>query len=302
MNNQGWPTERCETCGLRAKMNMGAAANAPLYLRLRPCARCKEVRYCNRECQRKDWPNHKKRCVIPGDQPPPPMDKDLRKAVQGQIANRGCYIMARAQQDASRQGPIRDNDVISVHTIGFHEHDAPELALPKLPHRLLQRAGGLLAYIRNERPGSKPLGEGETISVNGLTVKATHVNGKRLKDANFLGLVAVRAFYSLKKSDGLVRCIELELEDEGDLNDELKEAMAKAELGAKPSAEVAAAELRAHDRLQAQNAVDAAKEMAAMKLQKEMDGVDRDGAPVMSSTEAATIGAWHAKNAAKKPA
>jgi hypothetical protein len=138
--------------------------------------------------------------------------------------------------------------------------------------------------------------------VNGLTVKATHVNGKRLKDANFLGLVAVRAFYSLKKSDGLVRCIELELEDEGDLNDELKEAMAKAELGAKPSAEVAAAELRAHDRLQAQNAVDAAKEMAAMKLQKEMDGVDRDGAPVMSSTEAATIGAWHAKNAAKKPA
>ena len=154
-----------------------------------------------------------------------------------------------------------------------------------------------MAYIRNERPVSKPLVEGETISVNGLTVKATHVNGKRLKDANFLGLVAVRAFYSLKKSDGLVRCIELELEDEGDLNDELKEAMAKAELGAKPSAEVAAAELRAHDRLQAQNAVDAAKEMAAMKLQKEMDGVDRDGAPVMSSTEAATIGAWHAKNA-----
>ena len=31
MNNQGWPNERCEACGLRAKLNMGAGANAPLY-------------------------------------------------------------------------------------------------------------------------------------------------------------------------------------------------------------------------------------------------------------------------------
>ena len=29
MNNQGWPNERCEACGLRAKLNMGAGANAP---------------------------------------------------------------------------------------------------------------------------------------------------------------------------------------------------------------------------------------------------------------------------------
>ena len=28
MNNQGWPNERCEACGLRAKLNMGAGANA----------------------------------------------------------------------------------------------------------------------------------------------------------------------------------------------------------------------------------------------------------------------------------
>ena len=30
MNNQGWPNERCEACGLRAKLNMGAGANAPM--------------------------------------------------------------------------------------------------------------------------------------------------------------------------------------------------------------------------------------------------------------------------------
>ena len=46
------------------------------------------------------------------------------------------------------------------------------------------------------------------MSVNGLHATAA-VKGQRLKDANFLGLVAVHAYYALKQSDGLVRCIEL---------------------------------------------------------------------------------------------
>ena len=284
MNNQGWPNERCEACGLRAKLNMGAGANAPLYIRLRPCARCKEVRYCNRECQRKDWPRHRKNCVVPGDKPPPPMDSDLRVAVQGQIKQRGCYIMARANK-----ADLKDDDIIQLHTIGFHEHDAPELAIPRLPHRLLQRAGGLLAYVRNERPVDQPLKEGEKVSVNGLHFTASHVKGQRLKDANFLGLVAVRAYYALKQSDSLVRCIELTLESEDEMNDDLKGAMARAEAAAKPSKEVTDAEKRAHARIQAQNAVDASKEMAALKLQEQMDAVDREGAPTVSEAEAAKV-------------
>ena len=144
------------------------------------------------------------------------MDSDLRVAVQGQIKQRGCYIMARASK-----ADLKDDDIIQLHTIGFHEHDAPELAIPRLPHRLLQRAGGLLAYVRNEKPVDQPLKEGEKVSVNGLHFTASHVKGQRLKDANFLGLVAVRAYYALKQSDGLVRCIELTLES-GDSADRVR--------------------------------------------------------------------------------
>jgi hypothetical protein len=31
--------------------------------KMRRCQRCKVVTYCTRECQRKDWPNHKPQCV-----------------------------------------------------------------------------------------------------------------------------------------------------------------------------------------------------------------------------------------------
>ena len=63
----------------------------------------------------------------------------------------------------------------------------------------------------------------------------------------------------------------------------------RAEAAAKPSSEVAEAEKRAHSRIEAQNAVDASKEMAALKLQEQMDAVDRDGAPTVSEAEAAKI-------------
>ena len=73
------------------------------------------------------------------------------------------------------------------------------------------------------------------------------------------------------------------------MNDDLKGAMARAEAAAKPSSEVAEAEKRAHARIQAQNAVDATQDMARLKLQEQMDAVDRDGAPTVSEAEAAKI-------------
>ncbi|KAH8044854.1 serine O-acetyltransferase [Aureococcus anophagefferens] len=182
MNNQGWPDERCATCGLRAKLNMGVKNDGPLYIRLRPCSRCKEVRYCNRECQMKDWKaGHKDKCVVPGDKPPPPMADELRSAVAAQIANRGCYILAHAPGRTREElGP---DEKINIHTIGFYEHGAAELAIARIPHRLLQRAGGFLAYVRNERPLDQPLKEDEEMTVNGLTFRAAHVKGEALKAA-----------------------------------------------------------------------------------------------------------------------
>ena len=101
--------------------------------------------------------------------------------------------------------------------------------------------------------------------------------------------MAVRAHYALKQSDGLVRCIELTLESEDEMNDDLKGAMARAEAAAKPSPDVADAEKRAHARIQAQNAVDATQDMARLKLQEQMDAVDREGAPTVSEAEAARV-------------
>ena len=93
-----------------------------------------------------------------------------------------------------------------------------------------------------------------------------------------MGLVAVRAYYALKQSDGLVRCIELTLESEDEMNDDLKGAMARAEAAAKPErvdAEVADAEKRAHARIQAQNAVDATQDYGSF----EITGTDGRGRP-----------------------
>lgn len=256
MGNQGWPTERCAAprCGLRAKMNMGAGAGAPLYIRLRPCGRCKELRYCNRECQMKHWKaGHKDECVIPGDKPAPPMAEELRAAVSSQIANRGCYILAHAPGH-SEENPLGPEDKISIHTIGFHEHGAPELHVGGLPHRLLQRAGGALAFVRNEKPLDAPLQNDERITVNGLTFRAERVRGESLSRANSDTVVSVRAFYHLKKSDPLVEIIVLELEKEETMPPEMVDAVERPKDGGGEADPTKIAEQRAQAAQDAQNA------------------------------------------------
>eukprot|EP00629_Pelagomonadales_sp_RCC1024_P003650 CAMPEP_0119297042 /NCGR_PEP_ID=MMETSP1329-20130426/50877_1 /TAXON_ID=114041 /ORGANISM="Genus nov. species nov., Strain RCC1024" /LENGTH=261 /DNA_ID=CAMNT_0007297983 /DNA_START=179 /DNA_END=960 /DNA_ORIENTATION=+ len=259
MNNQGWPDERCAKCGLRAKLNMGCKGDGPLYIRLRPCGRCGEVRYCNRECQRAHWKMHKKVCVVPGDKPPPPMDPDLRAAVAAQIEKRGVYILAHAS--AARPGQkLGPDDMIHVHTIGFFEHGMPELCVPRLPHKLLQRAGGLLSYVRNVRPLDQRLKDGEPITVNGLTFTAQLVTGPQLEEANFGAVSAVRAFYELKKSAPLAQLVELTLVEDGGLDEE-----SQAKLDAhKPKKDdpTLQAELRAADRMAANLAIQDARAAA----------------------------------------
>ena len=46
--NRAFNKDCCHTCGKIVKC--------------KKCARCKEVSYCSRECQKKDWPRHKKEC------------------------------------------------------------------------------------------------------------------------------------------------------------------------------------------------------------------------------------------------
>eukprot|EP01118_Nematostelium_gracile_P000375 TRINITY_DN1039_c0_g1_i1.p1 TRINITY_DN1039_c0_g1~~TRINITY_DN1039_c0_g1_i1.p1 ORF type:complete len:211 (-),score=65.96 TRINITY_DN1039_c0_g1_i1:54-686(-) len=41
------------------------------------CSRCKEVFYCSRDCQKKDWATHKSNCIKPEDRPKPPSEDDV---------------------------------------------------------------------------------------------------------------------------------------------------------------------------------------------------------------------------------
>jgi ribosomal protein L32 len=45
--------QTCNTCG-HPPANLGSTLNV--------CGRCKEAHYCSTECQRADWPKHKKVC------------------------------------------------------------------------------------------------------------------------------------------------------------------------------------------------------------------------------------------------
>ncbi|PMD18661.1 hypothetical protein NA56DRAFT_647832 [Hyaloscypha hepaticicola] len=48
------PTNKCASCG---------APEADPEKPLKPCAKCQRVRYCSRDCQKKDFKVHKKICA-----------------------------------------------------------------------------------------------------------------------------------------------------------------------------------------------------------------------------------------------
>lgn len=49
---------------------------------LKICSKCKLCRYCDKECQVKDWPVHKRRCKTPGESTRHEMDKMLGFALK----------------------------------------------------------------------------------------------------------------------------------------------------------------------------------------------------------------------------
>ncbi|MCJ1397232.1 hypothetical protein MMC11_000424 [Xylographa trunciseda] len=51
------------------KCNACAKAQASLPSPLQRCGKCRKVQYCSRECQKADWPTHKKACNPTGTKP-----------------------------------------------------------------------------------------------------------------------------------------------------------------------------------------------------------------------------------------
>jgi len=46
------------------------------------CGRCKDVYYCSRQCQQKDWKVHKDNCIRPEDRPKPPSEEAVVEYVE----------------------------------------------------------------------------------------------------------------------------------------------------------------------------------------------------------------------------
>jgi hypothetical protein len=63
----GDPVEPCRACG---KCALGR--------KLKRCTRCKQAFYCNQTCQKKDWRQHKRKCIPILEQDPKHVDKLVR--------------------------------------------------------------------------------------------------------------------------------------------------------------------------------------------------------------------------------
>lgn len=102
--------------------------------KLSKCSRCKEKNYllCSKECQKKDWPQHKKVCC-----------KDFKQEL---VTIEQTYHM---DPKAVVVVPVMDrgDKLCFVYTKGLHEHGQPELFAIDVPYEKLDAAMFLLRCI-----------------------------------------------------------------------------------------------------------------------------------------------------------
>ena len=91
----------------------GCAQHSDVTLKLFTCAACKFTQYCNRECQKSDWPRHRNVCKLLTEYKPPAQPEKLPKQISS--------VLVELQQECIRvvvetiRGIARDSYFRSYH-------------------------------------------------------------------------------------------------------------------------------------------------------------------------------------------
>jgi len=124
-------------CGLCSKLELEMASGSKLLT----CSKCKSVRYCSKECQRKDWKQHKKTC---GKEAKPLEDSEvLASVVNSFLLNQSAWIVRGVVSAMADSGKSKRDFVVEV---DFYQHDAtyrPQNKFKIKELRRLKRGDGL---------------------------------------------------------------------------------------------------------------------------------------------------------------
>ena len=83
----------CKVCGK-------CAIGGPL----KRCSRCKQAFYCSKDCQKSDWPQHKRSC-----QPPNPKEQNRLVAKRYKVLRRQGMDAKYAMQKARAEYGLKDD-------------------------------------------------------------------------------------------------------------------------------------------------------------------------------------------------
>ena len=75
---------------------------------LKECARCRKVCYCNRNCQRTDWPRHRSTCRDSDDE----RSVDPTQAVDCKVVTNTAELITRAAGVSTQRGKTSDREVL----------------------------------------------------------------------------------------------------------------------------------------------------------------------------------------------
>lgn len=63
------------------------------------CAECKLMRYCSKECQRRDWPHHRPNCKVAAASPNPGIAKRMSESISAELHEAWSSVL-RANPDS----------------------------------------------------------------------------------------------------------------------------------------------------------------------------------------------------------